>query len=304
MLYKLDYDPSIINTDISSNLVINSDEFTRITSSLSANGIAVIKNFLDDYTINSLKLDAETALNPNLDLSNIAKINICRSLSNSTIECHQPFLLSEAAVKIVTDNNLISLIEEYLEDKCIIHHSLFQKSIPLKSPAVDWHVDTGSNKILNGNVRLPDRRIRMIVYLSDVENGGLSYCLNSREATELFLSLPLDSKFPLEQIPKESDRFVNIKGKAGTVILFDAHGLHRPEPPHDTRIVLNTWFARSDFSGKTAPNLVNLNYLAGDRLEKVKIFFSTSKVENTIYIAKGRNLAMVLINKFLHSFTK
>jgi len=306
MLYQENYDANILSTNISSKFSLTSDELRKINSSLSINGIAVLNNFIDDGTITALQRDSELSLNPNLDLSQIAKINILRTSSKATTECHQPFLLSEAAVKLVTNKTLLSVIENYLNINCFIHHALFQKSTPLNVPAVDWHVDTGSNKILNGNVRLPDKRLRMIVYLSNVENGGLSYCLNTREAAELFMSLPLDSTFPLNKIPSDAKRFVNIKGKAGTIVFFDAHGLHRPDPPLTTRMVLNTWFARADFSGKTAANLINLNYIPSENFDSSRIFLSASKADMHSFITKNKNKnkIMILMDKFLNTLNK
>ena len=304
MVYKKNYDLKIIHTNISSGLSLNNDELNQINSSLSINGIAVLNNFIDDNLVSALQFDSDISLHPHLDLSQIAKINLFRTSTKATIECHQPFLLSEAAVKLVTNKILLSVIENYLTNNCIIHHALFQKSMPIKTPAVDWHVDTGSNKILNGNVRLPDQRLRMIVYLSNVENGGLSYCLNTREAAKYFMSLPLDSKFPLNELPIDHERFINIKGKAGTIILFDAHGLHRPEPPLTTRIVLNSWFARADFSGKTAMNLVNLNYIPDENFANSRIFLSASKSGFNGLLTNNRNKSKIFIEKFLNIFNK
>jgi hypothetical protein len=304
MLYQEKYDSNIISTNISSKFSLNSNELNQINSSLSINGIAVLNNFIENDTLIALQADSELSLNPNLDLSQIAKINIFRTLSKTTSECHHPFLLSEAAVKLVTNDFLLSVIKNYLINNCIIHHALFQKSFPLNSPAVDWHVDTGSNKTLNGNIRFPDKRLRMIVYLSNVENGGLSYCLNTREAAELFMSLPLNSNFPLNQIPEDHKRFVNINGKAGTIILFDAHGLHRPEPPLTTRTVLNTWFARTDFSGKTATNLVNLNFIPKENFANTNIFLSTSKPDLQSFVIKNKNRATIFLDKFYNILNK
>ena len=56
------------------------------------------------------------------------------------------------------------------------------------------------------------------------------------------------------------------------MIFFDAHGLHKPDPPVDTRLVLNVWFARSDFSGALPPTLVSLANISEKDMERAYIF--------------------------------
>ena len=127
----------------------------------------------------------------------------------------------------------------------------------------------------------------MIVYLSDVAAGGLSYLLGTKEAAEYYLKLPNDALFPENEVPHNERRKLTVNEKAGTVVFFDAHGLHKPDPPIDKRLVLNVWFARSDFSGDLPPTLVSLASLSDTEMQRAYVFknarsFEIKNYENSV----------------------
>jgi hypothetical protein len=74
----------------------------------------------------------------------------------ATQEFRHPFLVSDKAAKLVTSPALLNLVEGVLEDKATIHHALFQRSLPTKDILLNWHIDMGSNKLLNGRQKFKD----------------------------------------------------------------------------------------------------------------------------------------------------
>lgn len=262
----------LVKTVINTPGIISGSEMNQISESLQSSGIAVIKGFIKEDLSSSLLQDANECVQEGYDAGLALGVSIKMGNSEATAEFGHPFLVSKAAVDLVTNPLLLKLVETYLGDKAIIHHALFQHSIPISEPAVDWHVDTGSNKVLNGSNRFLDRRLRMIVYLTNVESGGLSYILDSRDATTHFLSLPPGSLYPQSDIPAKLSKAITINETAGTIILFDAHGLHRPEPPKDSRLVLNVWFARADFSASLPPTLISVANIPPDQVGNMYIF--------------------------------
>lgn len=247
--YTGEIKPDLVSVEVMQPGKISPAEFAQIEESLRVNGLAVVKNFIDQAQLIEMIQEAKQCVHPDFEAGGAWGLAIRSSVSPVANEFGHPFLVSRAAAKLVTNSAIIEIVETYINSKAIVHHSLFQESIPRKTSAVDWHVDTGSNKVLNGSKRFPDKRLRMIVYLSDVTGGGLSYLLGTRQATEYFLKLPDNTLFPEDKLPKlDEERRVTVNEKAGTVMFFDAHGLHKPDPPIDNRLVLNVWFARSDFS--------------------------------------------------------
>lgn len=247
-------------------------EMKHISQSLKSNGIAIIKGFIGESQKLQLQRDAAASVQLDYDAGVALGASIKMVASSATAEFRHPLLVSKAAAELVTNSSLLNIIEGYLDSGAIIHHALFQQSVPISVPAVDWHVDTGSNKALNGALRFSDKRLRMIVYLTDVKSGGLSYIIDSRDAAEHFLRLPQEALYPQIDIPTRRDKIVTVNAAAGTIILFDAHGLHRPEPPVDTRLVLNVWFARSDFSASLPPVLVSIANVPQNQLNNIYVF--------------------------------
>lgn len=249
-------------------------EADAIRDSLSKNGLAVIRDFIEPATLAEMQKSARVSTEKGFSYG---RENGCKVLAQTTPytqEFNQPFLLSAAAGRLVTSPPLLDVIEATIGDKVIIHHALFQRSLPAEDIMLDWHIDTGSNKILNGRTKFNDHRIRMIVYLSDVTTGGFSYIIgSSKDALSTFYPLPIGQLFPEASIPGEHQaQRVTVNAPAGSVVLFDTHGLHRPEAPKTERMVLNTWFARRDFSAQLPSILVSLNMIPESQRERVYVF--------------------------------
>jgi hypothetical protein len=262
----------LLVTSVEKCFNLTHDELQRVRKSLAANGAAVIKGFIDEKTVISMKSDADRSTKEEFDAGIANSAVIKPKLSRVTADFPHPFLISKSAINVAINHSLIDIVECYLEDKAIIHHGLFQKSFSIAQPAIDWHVDMGSNKTLNSAKKFKDIRLRMIIYLTDVKSGGLSYILDSRDAANYFFKQPAGELYPQSLVPHNSSKKITFNEPAGTIILFDAHGLHRPEAPKEERTVLNVWFARSDFSASLPPVLVSMASINPANFDKLYVF--------------------------------
>ena len=255
------------------NHFMSKKEIKKILFLINKNGYVVIKNFYSKKNLKTFVEKASASLEDgyNAGFANFASL---KSLSNEfATEFHQPFFVSKVAVSTVLNKQLNDIISSYLGSKPMIHHALFQKTLPNDPNQLDWHIDLGSNKTLNKSQKFKDKRVRMIIYLSKVKTGGLNYIREShKNSVENFINLLPGELYPKNKVPNDPNRKVDITGEPGDVILFDTHGLHKPGKLDEERIVFNVWFCRRDFKGKLPPNIVDIGNINKDELNDISIF--------------------------------
>jgi hypothetical protein len=265
------HDPSLIGTDVTEPYALRAAEAARILNSLRRNGVAAIRGFVPPADVAEIHRAAETATSAGFTYGSANSLITRVTEAEGTRDFPHPFLLSAAATRVVTAGAVVELVEAFLGDRAMIHHGIFQRSLPREKTMLDWHIDCGSNKALNGTVKFSDLRLRSILYLSDVESGGLGYVLDSApDALKTFLALPPGDFFPPEKVP--TDRQVAMNQPAGTLILFNTHGLHRPELPKSERLVMNVWFARRDFAAQLPPALFSLALVPPENRDRLYVF--------------------------------
>jgi hypothetical protein len=263
----------LVPIDIARSGEISANEHSRALESLNVNGLAVLRGYLRGPELAALQAGAAVATMPNTRYGAPMGLAIAPNEGAAVREFRHPFLVSREAAELVTAPGLLDLTEAFLGDRAIIHHALFQRSFPLAEPILDWHIDCGSNKALNGPAKFADVRLRTILYLSDVTSGGFSYTLGSApDALATFMPLPTGEPFPQAAVPSEPERQMTVDAPAGTLILFNTHGLHRPEAPKAERLVLNTWFARKDFAAKLPPTLFSLAFVPEAQRDRIYVF--------------------------------
>lgn len=267
------YDTASVTTEVAAPYTFDAREAERVQGSLLRNGLAVIRGFIPPADLRELQSSARVVTEQGYAYGKETGIKAAPSISEATQEFRHPFLVSGVATRLVTTGPLLDVMEKTMGEKAVIHHGLFQRSLPLENSILDWHIDTGSNKSLNGRKKFEDLRVRMIVYLTDVNNGGFSYIVeSSKDALKAFYPLPSGELFPEDKIPEDPSRRVTVNERAGAIILFNTHGLHRPEVPKTERMVLNVWFARRDFSGRLPPVLVSMNLVPPNQRDRVYVF--------------------------------
>jgi len=255
----------------------------RIQESLAGNGLAIIQGMVGPELVEALRRDAAILCYRGFGGNDSAIIR--PSVNDQYREFRAPFLASEAAVRFLLRDDLLDLLETALGEGFIVHNGVLQYTLPRQEQILDYHIDCGGVKSVNGGLfKVRDHRVRSILYLTDVSNGGFSYILNTaKDALDIFMATPEGQLFPPDRVPADPDRAVTVNAPAGTVILFDTHGLHRAEIPRDTRLVLNTWFARRDFSVKVAPTPINLAYVPPASYRRLHLFAGARDVDLNRY---------------------
>lgn len=275
------YDRSLLRMRLKQSWVFTEEEIKQATESLSRNGIVVIENFLDPDTTEGFARQVERSLDAgrNAGYANFATLEPVHTAAS--IEFHHPFAVSSTATAVVTNRQILDLAEAYVGEQVRIHSAIFQKTFPLKEgcSAVDWHVDCGANKQLNGATRFADKRLRSILYLSDVDDGGLGYILDSREARDVFLAQPEGALFPPERVPDDPGRRIEVLSPKGTLLLFDTHGLHRPSPLKTNRLVMNVWFCGKSFRAQLPPILLQAANLPAGAEDSLYVFATAPDFE-------------------------
>lgn len=297
----MSHDRSIVSIRLAKPATFTDAEAAQIAESLQLNGIAIIENYLDEAAVGKLVATAERSLEAgrNAGYANFATLEPVRS--STSVEFHHPFAVSSVATGVVTNRRLLDIVEAYVGEKARIHSAIIQKTFPLGGrPAVDWHVDCGANKQLNGGARFRERRLRSILYLSDVSNGGLGYILDSREARDVFLAQPEGALFPPDKVPADLDRRIEVLAPKGTLILFDTHGLHRPSPLETERLVLNVWFCGESFPARLPPILLQPANLPAGASDSLYIFATAPDFEGRVAPqVSGRSRLRSLARRFL-----
>jgi hypothetical protein len=266
------YNKAILYTELKQSGVISAGDMTQVTDSLKQNGLAVVRNFLPSDKIRKIRRAAEISCDTGYGIG--GGYTLDPSQNEKMHEFRHPYLTSPEAVEYVTSENLLRPIDALLGERAIIHHAVYQISLPSQERVLDFHIDSGSFKSINGRKKFSDLRIRTILYLSDVKNGGFSYILNSHDAAlRTFLPLPTGELFPQSEVPRgDPERIVTIHEPAGTIIFFNTHGLHRPELLDEKRVVLNTWFCRNDFLGKLPAMLFSAAAIPTAQKHRIHIF--------------------------------
>jgi Phytanoyl-CoA dioxygenase (PhyH) len=297
----MSYDRSIVTIRLQGPAKFSDVEAAQISESLRRNGIAIIENFLDGASVGKFVATAERSLETgrNAGYANFATLEPVQS--QTSVEFHHPFAVSSVATGVVTNRGLLDMVEAYVGEKARIHSAIIQKTFPLGSgPAVDWHVDCGANKQLNGGIRFPERRLRLILYLSDVLDGGLGYILDSRDARDVFLAQQEGELFPPDKVPEDPDRRIEVLAPKGTLILFDTHGLHRPSPLESDRLVMNVWFCGENFPAHLAPILLQPANLPAGASDSLYVFATARDFEGRVAPPPtGRSRLRSLARRFL-----
>ena len=147
------------------------------------------------------------------------------------------FLLGKEVVDIVASENIIDIVEKYLNDSISITEIYLKKDLGYNKVYFPYHLHTGSE--LNINPINPYGCGAML-YLHDTNVGAFCYALGShnisyKEVNESSDGLLSSSKYKL----KHENNLYRINGKKGDVIIFDERGYHGPEQPvKESRTVL------------------------------------------------------------------
>jgi hypothetical protein len=141
------------------------------------------------------------------------------------------FLIGKEVVEIVTNENILDIIEKYLNDSVNITELQLKKDLGHNIVYFPYHMHNGSDLNININENKPFGCGTML-YLHDTDIGAFCYALGShnisyKDATEENDGLLSSSNNRLEI----ENNLYRIHGKKGDIIIFDERGYHGPEQP-------------------------------------------------------------------------
>jgi hypothetical protein len=135
-------------------------------------------------------------------------------------------------IELYTHPELIKLFDEYTGDPVHLSNFRIYRTLPSKKHKMDWHVDNKSDVYDPANDRFVtqvvpmDRGIILIMYLSDVEDGGFQIVRGSHKWEN---DEALENWNSREHL--FNDQVVTFNNmKRGTVIVYDYRAIHRAKP--------------------------------------------------------------------------
>lgn len=225
-----------------------------VLEQLGCQGFCILDSFVSQSELNRIKTDVKKkliALSNGLDIDNDIKHTSYASFGCYVLHNIESF--STSCLHFAKDDLVNEVVNAYSRGKAVSFGVTAElRSIPAKNDLVDdWHTDTWKF------------RFKAILYLTDVlpENSPLCYLSGSHNNQHwrwlwffynyLRFAFPssqwamfLCSRLIQTQINNPAFKFVQCTGKAGTLILFDARGIHRGSPlKQQNRLILNhTYF--------------------------------------------------------------
>ena len=144
------------------------------------------------------------------------------------------FLLGKEVVNLISNEDVINLIEEYVEDDIILNEIFLKYDLGTELVYFPYHRHTGTD--VEGPIDKPFGCGSM-VYLHDTNEGAFCYSLYShkypiKRNVESLISEHGDKVKLTENLHK-------IIGKKGDLIIFDERGFHGPEQPTIMLFYLN-----------------------------------------------------------------
>ena len=147
------------------------------------------------------------------------------------------FLIGKEVVEIVTNENILDIIEKYLNDSVNLTEIFFKKDLGHNKIYFPYHKHKGTE--LNINAIRPFGCGTML-YLHDTDIGAFCYALGSHNISSNDTNEENDSLLSSSNNRLEIENNLHrIQGKIGDIIIFDERGYHGPEQPvKETRTVL------------------------------------------------------------------
>jgi len=202
-------------------------QLTQSSNSLNEKGYIEFENLIPEDCIVRINELIEKPLNRpmiNGRLGYIKKDNI-RYLSSS-------LSWGREIIEAYTNQDIVQLMEHYVHEEVHLSNYRIYRSFPSSYERMKWHVDNktdvydeAKNRFIN-KVALHDKGIIMIVYLSNVEDGGLQIVSGSHQ-----WSFKEDKENWDDRVNQFREQIVTFNNRRrGTVILYDYRCIHRAQP--------------------------------------------------------------------------
>ena len=187
-------------------------------------------------------------------------------------------------IELYTQPDLIDMIDRYVGDQVHLSNYRIYRTFPSRIEKMHWHVDNkidiyDETKNTIVHQMRPEKGIIMIMYLSDVEDGGFQIVEGSHH-----WSIKEDKESWNDREQNFKDKIVTFNNrKMGTVILYDYRCIHRAKPYQGGKVRTSLFGQYSPGSLPTGePIFLNTKDIAGldEVAQRVLNFGKTPSCEN------------------------
>jgi len=212
-------------------------EVANLVSRLQQDGVVVLPQLLDAKVLHSM----QTAFASRLErlrwnnYEGYQKTEPYRHLVEDVLTLDQGF------VDLVIHPLVKAILNRYLGDDYELTEAKGWKSLPTKHDFHGWHGDAWYDQSVSVTIQ---KEVKLAIYLSDVQSGGLNYIKGSHQKhhPRIVRNSEVDEV--------AAQHMVELTGSAGTAFLFDTSGIHRQGVPmleerracffnyHDARVPL------------------------------------------------------------------
>lgn len=203
---------------------------------LAGRGFVVLRNMFPAASLDhTVEAAAEFAHAPAIaGVPGYSKVDHPKKLFN-------PLLLGGKVIDILLNEEVIALIESYMDSECIlvetnvkVDEAVDYTYFPLHADfSVGWRKSAKSAFSLTAEQLDEPVGVGGAVYLHDTTEGAFCYCEGSHK-----LKAPrgpnLDD-YPADERQEIASRRVRVDGRRGDLVLFDDRGFHGPDQPSRAR---------------------------------------------------------------------
>jgi hypothetical protein len=169
---------------------------------------------------------------------------------------------SQKCYEFITSDFVIDLCEKYLNNRYRLKALRYYET--MSGHKMKWHVDNKKHDLV---INLGG--IIFIIYLCDVYDGELQYIEGSHKFNEKYESPDLTN----ELIDSKYKHLIkSFKMPKGSMIIYDARGIHRAKPFNNKKYVRKSLYFQVDGSEKNATKiLLNTKFLnnLNPKIEKI-----------------------------------
>ena len=261
-------------------------------------GVTILRNIINKENLSNINTNTKNIL------KNRSVSGLHRYMQKDPFKkMYDGFLVSPEIIKILTHNELIKIIKNYINDDLVLTECFLKHDLGSQSIYFPYHRHTGSDLIYTNK----DNKFGcgVIIYLHDTDTGAFCYLPGSHnfeiEDKKQFL---LSENYNYKNLKKQISR---VNGKAGDIIIFNEAGYHGPEQPvKKSRTVIISGFQSKKMSGNATRTeipvlLSNLNSLSDEQLRVLGFGSSSRSSYKSYHMRKRKNSYYVnIINTSLN----
>jgi len=181
-----------------------------------------------------------------------------------------PFLVGKQAMEMSLNEDVINLVEEYINSECILAETIIKYDKGLNYEYFAIHSDLMEGKIKGFGPYLSQKDLESpvavggCVYLHDSTEGAFCFCKGTHKLGAHRGKVP--ENYPQDEKEQILSQKIRIEGERGDLVLFDDRGFHGPDHPSrvDRTVLLLDYYSVKKLGYQNVyPHLVSINDLGG-----------------------------------------